>query len=79
MKIQRLVPHRHLPPDLALPSVHAADDPTLCILWLFFKVDPPVADDPVLTALGLAALIGRRNIRIPVPLFVDSVGKPFVS
>ena len=53
----------YLPTNLALLSIDAADD--------------PVMDHPVLAALGLAALIGRRNIRAPVPLSVDSVGKPF--
>ena len=54
---------QYLPSDLALLSIDAADD--------------SVVDHPVLAALGLAALIGRRNIGIPVPLLVDSVGKPF--
>ena len=53
----------YLPTNLALLSIDAADD--------------SVMDHPVLAALGLAALIGRRNIRAPVPLSVDSVGKPF--
>ena len=54
---------QYLPSDLALLSIDAADD--------------PVVNHPVLAALGLAALIGRRNIRATVPLSVDSVGKPF--
>ena len=54
---------QYLPTDLALLSIDAADD--------------PVVDHPVLATLGLAALIGRWNVRPSVLPLVDSVGKPF--